>query len=76
VEAATRIQQWWRFHKTRRRKAESQDRAVFPRNLSDKEDCRYWYELMGECYIHEIMDGDAITYQKTHGIGSIIFELR
>ena len=49
---------------------------MFPRNLSDKEDRRYWYELIGECYIHEIMDGDAITYQKTHGIGSIIFELR
>jgi hypothetical protein len=35
-----------------------------------------WYELIGECYVHEMMDGEAIRYQDEHGLKSQLFELR
>jgi hypothetical protein len=35
-----------------------------------------WYELIGECYVHEMMDGEAVAYQDEHGLKPQIFELR
>lgn len=44
--------------------------------LSKKEDEKYWYTLIGECYVHGMMDGEAISYQYEHGIKTQTFELR
>ena len=41
----------------------------------------YFYEFLGECYIHGIMDGEAMAYQNDTGegkepISACVFELR
>lgn len=37
----------------------------------------WWhYEFHGECYIHGMMDGEAMAYQNHHGIQAQPFELR
>jgi hypothetical protein len=35
-----------------------------------------FYELLGECYVHGIMDGEAIEFQERNSIKSEVFELR
>jgi hypothetical protein len=37
---------------------------------------RHYYILIGEYYVHGMMDGQAITWQNENGIKSQIFELR
>jgi hypothetical protein len=44
--------------------------------LSKRMDKKYWYTLIGECYVNGMMDGEAISYQYEHGIEPQIFELR
>lgn len=34
------------------------------------------YEFLGECYVHGMMDGEAMAYQNTKGISAQVFELR
>jgi hypothetical protein len=34
------------------------------------------YEVLGECYVHGMMDGEAMAYQNGKGIRAQIFELR
>jgi hypothetical protein len=36
----------------------------------------YYYEFFGECYIHGMMDGEAMAVQNNEGIASQVFELR
>jgi hypothetical protein len=36
----------------------------------------FWYEFIGECYVHGMMDGDAIKHQNENGIKAQSFELR
>lgn len=36
----------------------------------------YYYEFIGECYIHGMMDGEAIKYQNDEDIKAQVFELR
>lgn len=36
----------------------------------------YWYEFVGECYVHGMMDGEAIKHQNQNEIPVKIFELR
>lgn len=38
----------------------------------------YWYEFIGECYVHGMMDGEAIEYQNQHiqQLKARTFELR
>ena len=40
------------------------------------EDGYFHYMLLGECYIHGMMDGEAMAYQNENGIRSTVFELR
>ena len=40
------------------------------------EDGYYHYQLFGECYIHGMMDGEAMAYQNAKGIRTKVFELR
>jgi hypothetical protein len=35
-----------------------------------------FYELIGECYLHGMMDGEAIKHQEATGIETQIFELQ
>ena len=37
---------------------------------------KYYYEFVGECYLHGMMDGEAIKYQNDNKIKAEIFELR
>ena len=34
------------------------------------------YEFLGECYVHGMMDGEAMAYQNTQAIPARVFELR
>jgi hypothetical protein len=36
----------------------------------------YYYELIGECYVHGMMDNEAIRYQNDEDIIPLVFELR
>lgn len=36
----------------------------------------YYFELIGECYVHGMMNGDAIGWQNEKGIKPMVFELR
>jgi hypothetical protein len=36
----------------------------------------YFYTMFGECYIHGMMDGEAMAYQNENGIPTTVFELR
>jgi hypothetical protein len=59
---------WARWHKTRlisHMKTEHKDYYT-PR----------YYESLGECYIHGMMDGEAIAVQNNEGLSTQIFELR
>ena len=40
------------------------------------EDDKYWYEFLGECYIHGMMDGEAMAHQNDKGTPAQVFELR
>ncbi|KAL9088486.1 MAG: hypothetical protein Q9165_006210 [Trypethelium subeluteriae] len=40
------------------------------------DDGRYWYEMFGECYIHGMMDGEAMAYQNNKGCPTTVFEIR
>lgn len=56
---------------------EDYDSTVF-HNLREKlgEEGYYSYTLLGECYIHGMMDGEAIQYQNEWGLPSTVFEIR
>ena len=40
------------------------------------EDDKYWYKFLGECYIHGMMDGQAMAHQNSRMIPARVFELR
>jgi hypothetical protein len=80
IEAAMRIQRWWRFKKKGEREFEWVHVDAFPQPRTEikkgDEDREFWYEFIGECYVHGMMDGDAITYQHAHRHKARVFELR
>lgn len=45
-----------------------------PKLLTEED--KFYYEFIGECYIHGMMEGDAIKHQKDQGIKPQVFELR
>lgn len=60
-----------------REKAIEYDRQIrenFKQRSGD--DGYYHYMLFGECYIHGMMDGEAMAYQNENGISTTVFELR
>jgi hypothetical protein len=44
--------------------------------ISDEMTGEHHYELVGDCYIHGMMDGEALTMQQTRNIPQTQFELR
>jgi len=56
---------------------EDYDWTIF-HNLREKlgDEGYYSYTLLGECYIHGMMDGEAIQYQHERDIPSKVFEIR
>jgi hypothetical protein len=48
--------------------------ADIPDNANPKEG--FFYEFIGECYVHGMMDGEAIKHQNDEDIRAQIFELR
>lgn len=54
-----------------RRKADDKSPT---RSSSSKSD--HYYEFIGECYIHGMMDGEALRHQRTRGLQQQEFELR
>jgi hypothetical protein len=46
----------------------------FRASLGD--DSRWWYQMFGECYIHGMMDGEAMAHQNNEGIPTTVFEIR
>ena len=37
---------------------------------------KHYYEFVGECYLHDMMDGEAIKYQNENEVKAEIFEIR
>ncbi|RMZ87243.1 hypothetical protein DV736_g5535, partial [Chaetothyriales sp. CBS 134916] len=85
-EAAKKIWKWWLFKEKGKREIEWLGPTTTVKQkskiTSKAEDWKYHYKFIGECYVHGMMDGDAITYQNMHHKGkgntkeSIVFELR
>jgi hypothetical protein len=53
------------------------ERAIeenFKKKFGD--DGNYFYTMMGECYIHGMMDGEAMASQNNEGIRMSVFEMR
>ena len=40
------------------------------------QDNLWHYKLLGECYIHGMMDGEALAYQNDNAIPATVFEIR
>ncbi|KAF7511417.1 hypothetical protein GJ744_004606 [Endocarpon pusillum] len=40
------------------------------------DDGRWYYEMLGECYIHGMMDGEAMAHQNDKEIPPAVFEIR
>lgn len=51
------------------------ERTPSTESASEKDE-DYWYEFIGECYVHGMMDGEAIKYQNQNEVRARIFELR
>ena len=59
-----------------RQRADKPIRSQEPRKPQDGETKRFYYELIGDCYLHDMMDGDAMSYKTREGIVSQTFEIR
>jgi hypothetical protein len=65
-------------------KAESRDRRDTEDSQSNRHSAEemkhptgyYYYELLGECYIHGMMDGEAMAFQNRKEIPATVFEIR
>lgn len=53
-----------------------QERIVANFRASLGDDGRWWYQMFGECYIHGMMDGEAMAHQNNEGIPTTVFEIR
>jgi len=40
------------------------------------DDGQWYYEMLGECYVHGMMDGEAMAHQNNNGIPCKVFEIR
>ena len=50
--------------------------VVLRKIVSDEMTGEHHYELVGDCYIHGMMNGEAFTMQQTRNIPQTQFELR
>jgi hypothetical protein len=44
--------------------------------INDATEGKYYYELIGECYVHGMMDGEAFRILQEMKIDKEVFELR
>ena len=63
-----------RLRKSEQLKYEEEIEKNFKKRLG--EDGDYYYEMMGECYVHGMMDGEAMASQNNEGIRTSVFEIR
>ena len=63
---------FWRYYYRAHRLFQS-DKAINTRKLNER---HVYYRLLGECYVHGMMNGEAILYQNEKGIKQEIFEIR
>ena len=47
-----------------------------PEPTTVEEPEQFYYKFFGECYVHGMMNGEAISYQNEHRIKAQVFELR
>lgn len=52
----------------------SKVKETFLSRLGD--DGQWYYEMLGECYVHGMMDGEAMAHQNDKGIPPAVFEIR
>jgi hypothetical protein len=52
----------------------SKVKKTFRSRLGD--DGQWYYEMLGECYVHGMMDGEAMAHQNDKGILPTVFEIR
>ena len=50
--------------------------VVLRKIVSDEMTGEHYYELVGDCYVHGMMDGEAFTMQQARNIPQTQFELR
>jgi hypothetical protein len=50
--------------------------VVLRKIVSDEMTGEHHYELVGDCYVHGMMDGEAFTMQQARNIPQTQFELR
>jgi hypothetical protein len=59
------------------KKEEQEDGTIKAIRKGGVNEDQWWhYQLLGEAYIHGMMDGEAMAYQNQKGIPSQVFELR
>ncbi len=68
------IRQRKKLTKKEREEYEHKIEANFKRKMG--EDGQWYYEMMGECYVHGMMDGEAMAHQNNEGIPTTVFEIR
>jgi hypothetical protein len=66
----------------RRQRLKKREKAEYEKiieaNFINKmgDDGQWYYEMMGECYVHGMMDGEAMAHQNNEGISTTVFEIR
>ena len=51
-------------------------RALPPKNLPQDEGKKFHYEFIGECYLHGMMDGEAMEVLNSEEPPPRVFEIR
>ena len=65
-----------------RQRLTTKEKSEYMQMITDKfeskigEDGQWYYEMMGECYVHGMMDGEGMAYQNNEGISTTVFEIR
>jgi hypothetical protein len=52
----------------------SKVKETFRSRLGD--DGQWYYEMLGECYVHGMMDGEAMAHQNDKEVPPTVFEIR
>ena len=49
---------------------------VKPKEIANEKSDRFYYEIVGECYVHGMMNGEALEWQNEKEVKAKFFELR
>jgi hypothetical protein len=50
--------------------------SVDATSASPQPDIKIFYRMIGECYVHRMMNGEAIDYQSIQALPKVVFEIR